>query len=29
MLIDQTERSDEVVTERQQDILNLIIDIFT
>lgn len=29
MLIDQTERSDEMVTERQQDILNLIIDIFT
>jgi len=29
VLIDQTERSDEVVTERQQDILNLIIDIFT
>ena len=27
MLIDQTERSDEMVTERQQDILNLIIDI--
>jgi len=25
VLIDQTERSDEVVTERQQDILNLII----
>ena len=29
VLIDQTERSDEMVTERQQDILNLIIDIFT
>ena len=29
MLIDQTEGSDEMVTERQQDILNLIIDIFT
>ena len=29
MLINLTEGSDEMVTERQQDILNLIIDIFT